>query len=435
MRRTFTRNSILALAAASLAVVAGVPVTTQLAQPGPLDISGEINGAPFRIVVPADWNGTLIEFVRGLVDKADHPGEIENRNPTLTPGASDATRTAVQGALLKSGYALAASARKSNGWSVEEGLDDVVALVSYFRDNVAKPTSTILWGGSGGTVIVLETAERNGGAFDGYLTTATVGAGAPRTWDQALVLRLSYDVAFGMPSSWGTPGDVRDDIDYEMEVAPVVSAQISDPANFGRFEFIRLVTGLPGSGIIPPPGLYPTALLDVFATATEAQAELERRAGGPVTQNITHTYTLTSDEKAYLASLGVDASPLLDVMNARRNIEAPVESRNYLEHFAEHSGLIKHPVFTLHTFLDPLAVVAHEAAYRNTIAAAGRDGLLFQAYTTGIGHGALTLTQMVTAIEAVDGWARSGTRPAPSMFTAELGFLQDFVPPPWPQPR
>ncbi len=81
-----------------------------------------------------------------------------------------------------------------------------------------------------------------------------MGAGAPRAWDQALVLRLAYDVTFGMPNSWGTPGDVRDDLDYETEVAPVLSPQASDPASFGRFELIRLVTGIPGAGITPPQG-------------------------------------------------------------------------------------------------------------------------------------------------------------------------------------
>ena len=430
MKKRFTRTMIVTAVLLALAGIA--PVRSQIAQPGPLDFSGEINGAPFRIVVPAVWDGTLVEFVRGYTDKADQPGEVDNRNPTIAPNA------AVRDALLARGYALAGSARKSNGWSVEEGLDDVVALASYFRENVANPTSTILWGSSGGTVITLETAERNGGAFDGYLASSAVGAGASRTWDQALVLRLAYDVTFGMPSSWGTPGDVRDDIDFETQVAPLLSPQISDPANFGRFEFIRLVAGLPGSGIIPPAGLYPGALLTNFSLATEAQAELERRAGGPIAQNITHTYALTSAEKAYVANLGVDADSLLETMNARRDIAAPSSPRNYLKQFADYSGLIKRPVLTLHAALDLNVVVAHESAYRNAIAAAGRDDLLVQVYTAGIGHGgpvgSFNVDQQVRAIEAIDAWARSGTRPAPSTFPGELGFIPGFVPPEWPQP-
>jgi pimeloyl-ACP methyl ester carboxylesterase len=414
----------------ALAFVGIAPVRTAIAQqPGPLDFSGEINGAPFRIVVPASWNGTLLLFQRGYTDKADHPGEIDNQNPTIAPSA------AIRDALLADGYALAGSARKDNGWSVEEGLDDVVALASYFRENVANPTITILWGVSLGSVITLETAERTGGLFDGYLALSSVGAGATRTVDHFLVLRLAYDVTFGMPTSWGTPGDVRDLLDFETEVAPILSAQAGDPANFGRFEFIRLVAGIPGSGIAPPPGYFPGHLISFpFFFATEGEQELERRAGGPVAQNITHTYALTPDERVYLASLGVDAAPLLDAMNARRDIVAPPSSRNYVEHFADYSGLIKHPVLTLHTNVDEVIPVASESAYRNTIAAVDRDDLLVQVYTTGIGHGTFTAGQLLVAIQAIDGWARSGTPPASSAFPAEGGFIPGYVPPAWPQP-
>lgn len=35
------------------------------AQVGPLDLSGELHGAPYRIRVPAVWNGTLLVFAHG----------------------------------------------------------------------------------------------------------------------------------------------------------------------------------------------------------------------------------------------------------------------------------------------------------------------------------------------------------------------------------
>jgi len=425
--RALKRHAILAFVVLALAGIASAGNATP-PQPGPLDISGEINTAPFRIVVPAAWNGTLLVFQRGWTDKADHQGETDNRNPTITPTAG------IRDALLARGYALAGSARKSNGYSVEDGLDDVVALVSYFRENMAMPTRTILWGTSLGGVITLETAERNGGAFDGYLAINPGGAGLPRHVDEFLVLRLAYDVTFGMPGSWGTPGDVRDDLDYEAEVFPILSAQAGDPANLGRFEFLRLVTGIPGSGITPPHGYFPGALIGLpFQLVTEFEAELERRVGGPVAQNISHTYSLTPEEKAYLAGLGVDADPLLEAMNARRNIAAGQEQRNYLEHFADFSGLIKQPVLTVHPFVDAVAPVTSESAYRNTIAAAGRSDLLVQVYTNTIGHGSATTDQLVAAIQALDEWVRTGTRPDPSAFPAALGFIPDFVPPPWHQ--
>lgn len=77
----------------------------------------------------------------------------------------------------------------------------------------------------------------------------TVGAGATQTWDS---MALAYDVIFGIPVSWGTFGDIRDYIDFETEVQAKVISEVSNPANFPKFEFIRLVTGIPGRGIDPP---------------------------------------------------------------------------------------------------------------------------------------------------------------------------------------
>jgi hypothetical protein len=78
--------------------------------------------------------------------------------------------------------------------------------------------------------------------------------------------------------------------------------------------------------------------------------------------------------------------------------------------------------------------VTSESAYRDTIEAAGRGDLLFQAYTTGIGHCSLTAAQQLTAIQAIEEWAKTGIRPTSATFPAALGFIPGFEPPAWPQP-
>jgi hypothetical protein len=414
---------------AVLLAVAPAAAGSAVSQPGPLDVTGEIAGAPFRIVVPATWNGKLLVFAHGYVDKADHPGEVDQRPTFPAPGPITAAT------LLGEGWALATTAYKDNGWAVQEALDDLVGLTSHFKDTIANPTRTYLWGFSMGSVPTLQLAERNGGAFDGYIAGCSVGAGSPRGADWLLATVLAYDVALGEPASWGTPGDARDDVDFESDVLPVLLGHVFNPLDFGKFEFIRLVAGTPGRGLTPPvtAGLFPGWVFDDFFFATEAAGELERRAGGPVAQNLTHTYTLTTAEQSYLASLGVDATPLLAAMNARRNISAPPSSRNYVEHYAEYSGKIKEPVITLHTKIDGLVPVSHESAYRETVEAAGRSGLLYQAYTAADGHCAFNATQYVATVRALDKWVDSGARPTPADFPASLGFDQSFVPSPWLQ--
>src|SRR4029450_14131479 len=81
---------------------------------GPLDLAGDLHGAPYRIRVPETWNGALLVYVHGYRDKADHPGEVDNRNADVAPNG------ALEAALLAQGYALAGSAFKDNGWAIDE---------------------------------------------------------------------------------------------------------------------------------------------------------------------------------------------------------------------------------------------------------------------------------------------------------------------------
>jgi hypothetical protein len=264
-------------------------------------------------------------------------------------------------------------------------------------------------------------------------------AGSTRIWDAGLSLYLAYDVVFGTPSTWGTVGEVRNNIDFETEVFPKLLAEVSNPANFPRFEFVRLVGGTPGRGLTPPPPplFYPGWLFTDMAFLTEFRAELQRRAGGPYVQNLDQSYSLSAAERLYLNSLGVPDFVIdgwLAQMNARTNISAPPAPRNYVEHFATFKGKIKNPVLTMHTIIDPLVVVANESAYAETVADAGRSNRLFQTYTTGNGHCAFTGPQILTAVSAIDSWVRTGTRPTSATFPAALGFSPGFVPPPFPQP-
>lgn len=402
-------------------------------QVGPLDLSGELNGAPYRIRVPAVWNGTLLVFAHGYRDKADHPGEIDNRNADVAPSA------ALEAPLLAQGFALAGSAYRDNGWEVAGGIEDTKDLTVLFRNLVANPDRTILWSVSLGSIISFESMEHFGGVYDGALCMCGAGAGSTRNWDTGLDLYLAYDVVFGTLPAWGTVGEVRNDLDFDTEVLAKLVPELSNIANFPKFEFLRLVAGTPGRGITPPPppGFFPGWFLTDMFFVTEARAELQRRAGGPFVQNLNHTYDLSALERAYLNGLGVP-NPVIDgwlaAMNARTNIVAPPAPRNYVAHYATYTGKIKAPVLTMHTIIDPLVVVANESAYGETVAPADRTDRLFQTYTTGNGHCNFTGPQILTAVGAIDNWVRNGVKPTAATFPAALGFNAAFVPPAFPQP-
>src|SRR4030095_8526267 len=195
---------------------------------GPLDLSGELHGAPYRIRVPAVWNGTLLVFAHGYRDKADHPGEVDNRNADVAPSA------ALEAPLLAQGFALAGSAWRDNGWEIQGAIQDTKDLTVLFRSLVGQPDRTIFWGASLGTIVGFESMERFGGIYDGALCLCAAGAGSTRIWDAGTALYLAYDVLFGVPPSWGTVGEVRNDIDFETEVLAKLAPELSNIANFPK---------------------------------------------------------------------------------------------------------------------------------------------------------------------------------------------------------
>src|SRR6185295_3343212 len=115
-----TARILLAVSAIVLLTLTLKPTTSVTkARPfGPLDLSGDLHGAPFRIRVPENWNGTLLVFAHGYRDKADHPGEVDNRNADIAPSA------ALEAPLLAQGFALAGTAFKDNGWAIGDAILD-----------------------------------------------------------------------------------------------------------------------------------------------------------------------------------------------------------------------------------------------------------------------------------------------------------------------
>ncbi|MGH9187705.1 MAG: hypothetical protein ACRD0U_18140 [Acidimicrobiales bacterium] len=401
----------------------GLPAVAHAQDPpvdGPIDLVGELDGAPFEIRVPADWNGTLVAYAHGYRDRADHPGEVDDRSADAFVGDP------FEEVLLAAGFALAGSAYHRNGWAVKEGIHDTNRLVRHFKAVVGRPDTTILVGFSMGSVITFEAIERFARLYDGAIPSCAVGSGAPRAFDGTMAISAAYDATFGWPAAWGTPGDVRDDIDFESEVLPVLLAELSAPGGQAKLEFMRRATGVPEGPEWPFSPMF---------FSTEGRAELERRAHGPVVQNLDHTYALTDADRAAIEALGATGEEIdgwLAALDAER-ASAPRRSRNYVIRYADYTGRLRRPVLTLHTVVDALVPPAHIDRYNQTVAEAGRSEHVVNAWTAGVGHCNFTPTQALTAVTAMQAWIDTGAAPDPASFPSEEGFVP-FTPPPWPQP-
>ena len=393
----------------------------------PIELHGTLNNAEYEILVPVNWNGTLLVYAHGYT-------------PVLLPAEAlpDVEIGGVDGKtlLLSEGYALAGTANKAAGWAVKEGIQNNLALTNYFKGKVGNPERVILLGFSMGSAIVLESIEKYPGIYDGAITGGSLGAGIPMNFDLSLGFSLAYDVAFGWTESWGLVGDVRDDLNFETDVLPILSIKAANPANFGKIEFIRLVCDFPEDvyDIEGTFGQYSWFFTDMFY-ATQVRAELEKRAGGPVAQNLDQVYSIEPGDMIMLGSLGVNAPSLLAEMNSRTNIIASIPARKYAEHYATFTGDLKHPVITIQTRLDEVVREANEGIYHDLVEAAGKGDFLVQVFTDSIGHCNFSGLQLLQVLSAMEGWLDTGVKPDPAnpiLFPTIFGFIPGFMPPPWP---
>ncbi len=410
--------------------------------PLPADLQGDLNGVPYRIRVPANWNGTLLVYAYGYAEAYDPPPQAP-----MAPDDADAQ------ALLAKGFALAGlrAAGAVNlpgvptvaGWNFKERMQNTAALTAAFRGMVGRPKHTIMWGKSMGGLVTLAMIEKFPGLFDGGVALCPVAAGTPRVFDQKLGVTLAYAVAFGWNMQWGTPGDIRPDLDFMKDVVPVVREQFT-PGNLWRWEFLRLVNRIPldysfYSGK-PAPFLFQTLWL-----AFVPQPDLNQRAGGRVAQNLGRVYTLNDEDRLYLqAKFGVSSETLnsmLGAMNAQTIYASDRKARNYAEHYFNPTGRITRPVLTLHTTGDAAAIPNNESAYRTAVEKQGKGDLLMQQFTTGITingermntHCTFSPDQYFAGIDAMMNWLNTGVRPNPSEFFKEaIGFNPNYVPEPWP---
>jgi pimeloyl-ACP methyl ester carboxylesterase len=421
-----TYRRILWVAVLLLVLVLPTPALVRGQPDLPLELTGTLHGAEYKILVPENWNGTLLVFARG------HNTELEP--PAVAPFWGP-----FESIFYDAGYAQAGSAFSAAGHAVEEGTEDTRRLVQFFRQEVGQPEHVILYGVSMGGMIAVKSIEKYAGVYDGAIPVCGIGS-TTKLYEGRTVIGLAYDVTFGWPAEWGTPEDVADDMVYYSPTGfPVVYGQLADPANKGAFEFIRQVTRLSAEDFyLPPPGFFWMHFVYAMNGVTQNRAELEQRAGGNIAHNVDHVYTLSDEDVAAIMAEGVSAETIqgwLDEMNARTNMQIDPKARSYLRRYVDPKGNIKGPVLTVHTTSDVIVPVWHESVYRDTVEGAGRGESLVQVYTAGIGHCFyITPEQYLQAFAAMEHWIETGERPGDEFFPEAMGFDHDFEPPPWPYP-
>jgi dienelactone hydrolase len=369
-------------------------------------LTGTINGAAYRIDVPANWNGTLVLYSHGYVA----PGSA---NP-----AQDVGDPITGQWLLGHGYALAGSSYSATGWAVQQALTDQIALLDFFDANVGLPTRTIAWGHSLGGIITAGLVQNNPQRFDAALPMCGVVAGGVGTWNAALDSQFAFNLLLAggalQPVNITNPNT-------NLHGAEVALAQAqATPQGRARVALAAALGDLPGwfSSSSPEPAANDFAAQEANQFLWEQQvdfpfvwalrAELEARAGGNPSWNTGVDYRVqlshSADKDEVIAlyqQAGLDLNADLDVLRDAPRIAANPSSVAYLNQFISFNGQISIPVLTMHTTGDGLVINQDEQAYASVVRSAGNNSLLRETFVHRAGHCAFTPAETITAFQTL----------------------------------
>ena len=119
--------------------------------------------APYMMLVPANFNGTVYLYSHGYRPNVAIPAGIPGlggRGVVNTPEPVPGGSAAIYGPLLAKGYAVMGSGFARQGWNADSAIKTNVELIGLFKKQFTKTEKVVAWGGSLGGFITQALAER-----------------------------------------------------------------------------------------------------------------------------------------------------------------------------------------------------------------------------------------------------------------------------------
>jgi pimeloyl-ACP methyl ester carboxylesterase len=342
-------------------------------------------GSLYRLIRPANWNGTLLVYAHAFV--------FPDQPVTLPPDGD-----LIASIFVPQGVAVAFSSFSRNGLAVKDGAQRTFQLLGLFTSKFGAPDRVYIAGASMGGLIAVKLVEMYPDRFVGALPACGLVGGMQRQVDYWGHTRALFDFFYPgvLP---GTVADVPPGIDVSQDiVAPATAAMMADPSGAAAIASITQT---------PVPFAHGAELVQSILTALGGHATsypnlLELTHGHPFFDNTATAYT-GSLPPAVLAAVNAGVV----------RYAADPSALNYLDHYYEPSGDIQVPTLTLRTSRDPYLPGFNQLAFGATVAAAGQSDLLVQRTVDRYGHCNFLPGELAQAFSDLVLWAEHGIKPAP----------------------
>jgi len=336
---------------------------------------GLLNGVPYRIDIPADWNHSLIVYFHGYSLHTSGFKAADAINGQLKP-------------FLDRHFAMIQSAYSQGGWAIKQASPETEALRLYFFNTYGQPLETYVTGFSMGGELTSITLEQNPQPYIGGVDFCGAVGPTIESFNRRFAQRAAFDYLFPgvMPPLVPSPPD----FDETPEIYAKITAALH--ANPSASEQMRLLMDLKNEDDV----------IHDIAYWTFVVTDLQRRSSGNPFDNRNVIYTGTG-------SAAADAD--LNIHVAR--YAADPSAREYLIHHYTPTGKLGRPMLAVHTLYDPLIPPATLTFYEHEVEVAGAADKLAWQFVPTEGHCNISPEKVGHAFDELIRWTHGGARPAP----------------------
>jgi len=379
------------------------------------------DGAPYAMMVPANFNGTVYLYSHGYRPNVPVPAGIPGYGGyTVTNTPQPGPNATVIGALLAKGYGVVGSGFARQGWNADSAIKTNVELVGAFKKQFTKTTKVVAWGESLGGFITQALAEKHPDLFSaaaplcmasditplmtmagdalwgiktffdptikggGYSAGAAGYAEAMGDLVKVFTVIGSLQAAFAANASapaWPATSKVPDAIKGipSRSALVMVALMAGIPMQSAHFDSTSAPSVLPVASqtsfilAINPAFAALENVANAAALAVLATHDLELQAGGAVFDNTATDYSARIAEEQFIWASALSGNSgtagLLSVLAASPRAKANPAAVEKLKTLTSHSGKVEIPTILFTGVADPITTAGNQQSVADKYAA------------------------------------------------------------------